>query len=50
MSVSAREGLVTRSCRQSVEETLERLEGMLRANGVTIFVMVDHSGRPRRSA
>jgi uncharacterized protein (DUF302 family) len=43
MSVSTGEGLVTRPCRRSLEETLERLEGMLRANGVTIFATVDHS-------
>jgi uncharacterized protein (DUF302 family) len=44
MSVSAGEGITTRACRQSLEETLGRLEAMLRANGVTIFAMVDHSG------
>jgi uncharacterized protein (DUF302 family) len=44
MSVSAGEGITTRACRHSVEETLGRLEGMLRASGVTIFAMVDHSG------
>jgi uncharacterized protein (DUF302 family) len=44
MSVSPGEGLVTRRCRRSLEETQERLEGMLRANGVTIFATVDHSG------
>jgi uncharacterized protein (DUF302 family) len=44
MSVSAGEGLITRASHRSVGETLERLEGMLRANGVTIFATVDHSG------
>jgi uncharacterized protein (DUF302 family) len=44
MSVNEGEGLTTRACRHSVDETLGRLEGMLRAGGVTIFAMVDHSG------
>jgi uncharacterized protein (DUF302 family) len=44
MAVSAGEGLVTRPCRDSLDDTLERLQGMLRANGVTIFAVVDHAG------
>jgi hypothetical protein len=44
MSVTVGEGLVTRACTNSVEKTLEQLEGMLRAKGVTIFAVVDHSG------
>ena len=44
MSVTVGEGLVTRACTNSVEKTLEQLEGMQRAKGVTIFAVVDHSG------
>jgi uncharacterized protein (DUF302 family) len=48
MSVSAREGFVTRACRHSLEETLKRLEEMLHASGVTIFAIVDHSGEAEK--
>ena len=48
MSVSAGEGLTTRPCRHTLDETLQRLEGMLRANGVTIFAMVDHGGEAEK--
>ena len=44
MSMTVGEGLVTRAYTSSVEKTLERLEGMLRAKGITIFAVVDHSG------
>jgi uncharacterized protein (DUF302 family) len=44
MSLSVGEGLVTRACTSSVEKTLEQLEAMLRAKGITIFAVVDHSG------
>jgi uncharacterized protein (DUF302 family) len=37
MSVSPGEGLVTRPCRRSLEETQERLEGMLRRTKLVIF-------------
>ena len=49
MSVGLREGLVTRACRHSVEETLERLQGMLRAKDVTVFALVDHSGEAKKA-
>jgi uncharacterized protein (DUF302 family) len=49
MSVSTGEGLTTRACRHSVDETLGRLEGMLRAGGVTIFAMIDHSGEAAKA-
>jgi len=44
MSVTMGEGLVTRACTNSVEKTLEQLEGKLQAKGITIFAVVDHSG------
>jgi len=44
MSVTVREGPVTRACTNSVEETLEQLEGMLRAKGITIFAGMDGHG------
>jgi uncharacterized protein (DUF302 family) len=37
-------GIVTRQSRHSVDQTVERLEALLRAKGVTLFAVVDHSG------
>jgi len=37
-------GIVTIPSHGSVDETVERLEAMLRAKGVTLFALVDHSG------
>lgn len=37
-------GIVSRLSAHSVDETVERLEGLLRARGVTLFALVDHSG------
>jgi len=37
-------GVVTRQSLHSVDQTVERLEALLRAKGVTLFAMVDHSG------
>jgi uncharacterized protein (DUF302 family) len=37
-------GIVQVSTTQSVDETVARLESMLRGKGVTLFAVVDHSG------
>ena len=44
MTSSAVDGLVTRPSRHSVDETLERLNGILGAMGVRVFALVDQSG------
>ena len=44
MASAAGDGLVTRPSNHSVDQTLEKLEGLLRAKGVTIFAVIDHSG------
>jgi uncharacterized protein (DUF302 family)/uncharacterized membrane protein YidH (DUF202 family) len=44
MASTAGDGLVTRPSNHSVDQTLEKLESLLRAKGVTIFAVVDHSG------
>lgn len=41
-------GLVDRASHHSVDETLQRLTGILQAKGVTIFAVVDHSGEAKR--
>jgi uncharacterized protein (DUF302 family) len=42
------EGIVTKSSRFSVEETLTRLEAAIRERGLTLFAHIDHSGEARR--
>lgn len=43
-NVLADNGMVHLSCLQSVTETLAKLEGLLKARGVSIFARIDHSG------
>ena len=37
-------GIVDQPSRRSVDETVERIEALLRAKGITLFALVDHSG------
>ena len=37
-------GIVNISSQRSVEQTVERLEGVLHAKGVKLFALIDHSG------
>ncbi len=37
-------GIVTVPSRHSVDETVGRVEGVLRAKGVKLFALIDHSG------
>jgi uncharacterized protein (DUF302 family) len=37
-------GLIDISSNHSVDETVERLKGILQAKGITLFALVDHSG------
>ena len=41
-------GMVHRRSHYSVPETLERLESLLRAHGMTVFCRVDHSGEAEK--
>src|SRR5579862_4434662 len=42
--MSAAEGIVDIPSSHSVDETVEKLEGILKAKGVTLFALIDHSG------
>lgn len=44
MTISANNGLMSLVSKYSVEETLQRLESLLKERGITIFARVDHSG------
>ena len=42
------EGIISQPSKSSVPETLDRLEAILRTNGVTIFARIDHSGEAEK--
>ncbi len=41
-------GIVDTLSNHSVEETVERLKGILQAKGVTLFALIDHSGEAEK--
>lgn len=47
--LNADRGIIDKPSRHSVEETLDRLKNVLRAKGVTLFALVDHSGEAARA-
>jgi len=44
MNAHKENGLVDIPSNHSVEETVEKLKGILKAKGITLFALVDHSG------
>jgi uncharacterized protein (DUF302 family) len=48
MDPSANKGIIDRRSSHSVDETVERLKGILHAKGVTLFAIVDHSGEAEK--
>ena len=44
MTSNPENGIVTIPSHHSVDETVEKLEGVLRAKGVKLFALIDHSG------
>jgi len=42
-------GMVDIPSRYSVPETLDRLQSLLKRNGVTVFALVDHSGEAAKA-
>ena len=43
------EGIVSKRSKYSVPETLHRLETILTAKGIKVFVLVDHSGEAEKA-
>ncbi len=41
-------GIVTKPSNHSVDDTVAKLEAILRAKGVTLFAQIDHSGEAAR--
>jgi uncharacterized protein (DUF302 family) len=48
MTPANREGIIERRSHFSVEQAVDRVENALRAKGVTLFALIDHSGEAER--
>lgn len=48
MTSNLESGIVSKPSRHSVAETVAKLENMLKAKGVTLFALVDHSGEAEK--
>jgi uncharacterized protein (DUF302 family)/uncharacterized membrane protein YidH (DUF202 family) len=46
--MNAGDGIISKASKYSVSETLDRLERILRGNGITVFARVDHSGEAEK--
>ena len=44
MTTLPNKGIIDKASTHSVDETVEKLRGMLQAKGVALFALVDHSG------
>jgi uncharacterized protein (DUF302 family) len=49
MSLNPDNGIVTIPGHQSVDQTVQKLEGILAAKGVKLFTVIDHSGEAERA-
>ena len=49
MTLSRNKGIIDTPSNHSVDQTVERLKGILEAKGVTLFALVDHSGEAARA-
>jgi uncharacterized protein (DUF302 family) len=49
MTSNSDNGIVTIPSRQSVEQTVQKLEGILQAKGVKLFALIDHSGEAEKA-
>jgi|ERR1700693_6253249 len=49
MTSKAEPGIVTIPSHQSVDQTVQKLEGILQAKGVKLFALVDHSGEAEKA-
>src|ERR1700692_3860509 len=49
MTSNAENGIVTIPSHQSVDQTVQKLEGILQAKGVKLFALVDHSGEAEKA-
>jgi uncharacterized protein (DUF302 family) len=48
MALPKANGIIDKPSNHSVEQTVEKLKGILQAKGVTLFALVDHSGEAEK--
>jgi uncharacterized protein (DUF302 family) len=48
MTLDRDTGIIDKASSHSVDETVERLKGILAAKGVTLFALIDHSGEAEK--
>ena len=46
--IQKKNGIVDISSNHSVDQTVERLKGLLQSKGVTLFALIDHSGEAEK--
>jgi uncharacterized protein (DUF302 family) len=49
MAVATGQGIISTPCNYSVDQTVEKLKGILTAKGVTLFALIDHSGEAEKA-
>jgi uncharacterized protein (DUF302 family)/uncharacterized membrane protein YidH (DUF202 family) len=49
MTSDSQNGIVTIPSHQSVDQTVQKLEGILQAKGVKLFALIDHSGEAEKA-
>jgi uncharacterized protein (DUF302 family)/uncharacterized membrane protein YidH (DUF202 family) len=49
MAPTSDKGIINKPSSHSVDQTLEKLRGILQAKGVTLFALVDHSGEAEKA-
>lgn len=49
MTLSANKGIIDKPSNHSVEQTVDRLRNILQSKGVTLFVLIDHSGEAEKA-
>src|ERR1700719_4359953 len=49
MKASRGDGIIDIASNHSVDETVEKLKGILQAKGITLFALVDHSGEAAKA-
>ena len=49
MTANPQNGILTIPSRQSVDQTVQKLEEILKAKGVKLFALIDHSGEAEKA-
>ena len=48
MAPSENNGIINKLTHHSVDETVEKIKGILQAKGIMLFVLIDHSGEAEK--